>query len=203
MLPMTTEQLIQRCIKKDREAWGEFAKRYQGLIARGVRYKLKKLGLGLPESEFQDIVQEVFLYIWEKDKLSEVRDASCVRAWLAMISVNRTFNYCKNKTFRQERNACSLDEDLSEDVPGRTLGSILPSGKFDTAKTLESNEIRKALEREISRLSHKQQLALKLNLYEGRKQKDIARIMNAPESTVASLIKRGKEQLQKGLSDIF
>ncbi|MGB2600303.1 MAG: sigma-70 family RNA polymerase sigma factor [Candidatus Omnitrophota bacterium] len=200
---MTTEQLIKRCIDKDHGAWGEFVKRYQGLVTRGVRYKLKKLNINLPNSEFRDIVQEIFLYIWEKDKLSGIRDVSCIRAWLAMISVNRTFNYCKSKTFRMERNARSLDEDLSEDKPGRTLKSILPSTKLDNSKSIESNEIRKALEKGISKLSHKQQLALKLSLYDGRTQKEISRIMNEPENTIASHIKRGKEYLRKGLSDFL
>jgi RNA polymerase sigma-70 factor (ECF subfamily) len=203
MYPMTTEQLIKKCIERDCRAWDEFIRLYQGLVVKSVRYKLKKLNLNLPRSEFCDIVQEIFLYIWEKDKLSGVKDASCVEAWLAMVSVNRTFNYCKNKAFRRERNAISLDEELCPDNPGISLGSVLSSDKLSTMKSLESGEIREAVEREMSKLDHRQQLALKFNLYEGKTQKDIAEIMHVPENTVASLISRGKKRLKKGLSEFF
>jgi RNA polymerase sigma factor (sigma-70 family) len=196
---MTTEELIQKCIKKDYTAWNEFVRRYRALVIRGVRYKLKKLNVNLPSNEFHDIVQEIFLHIWEKEKLSSVKDAACVRGWLAMISVNMTFNYCKNKRFRLERDAWSLDKDICSDRPGVTLGTILPSLKLDNGKTLESNELGGLIEKEISKLSPKQQLALKLNLYEGKTQKDVARIMNVPESAVAALIKRGKDRLREGL----
>ena len=200
---MTTEQLIKRCIKKDRGAWDEFIKRYQGLVARSVRYKLRRLNLNLPKGEFCDIVQEVFLFIWEKDKLVGINDTVCIRAWLAMVSVNRTFNYCKNKSFRLERDAYSLDEEISQDKPGITLGSILASDKLSTEKSLESREISRAIEREISKLNHKQQLALKLNLYEEKTQRDIAAIMNIPKNTVATLIRRAKNQLKESLRDFF
>jgi RNA polymerase sigma factor (sigma-70 family) len=200
---MTTEELIQRCISKNHDAWNEFVRRYRDLVARSVRYKLRKLSLGLPDTEFNDIVQEVFLHIWQKDKLSRIRDAACIRAWLAMVSVNITFNYCKSKAFRRERNAFSLDESIQKDEPGPTLGSLLHSDKLSTAKDLESNEIRMILEKEISELNPGQQLALKLNLYDGKKQKDIARIMGLSENTVASLIKRGKSRLKSRIEKIF
>jgi RNA polymerase sigma-70 factor (ECF subfamily) len=200
---MTVEQLIKKCIEKDHKAWNEFVKRYQGLVAKSVRHKLKKLGLNLPEDEFYDIVQEVFLFIWEKEKLSGVKDALCIEAWLAMVSVNMTFNYCKNKAFRRERSALSLDEELCPDNPGISLGSVLPSDKFDAIKALESGEIRGTVEEEISKMGYRQQLVLKFNLYEGKTQREIAEIMHIPESTVASLISRGKRRIKKGFSDFF
>ncbi|MFQ5952102.1 MAG: RNA polymerase sigma factor [Candidatus Omnitrophota bacterium] len=196
---MTTEQLIQKCVNKDRAAWDEFVRRYQGLVARGVRYKLKRMNVNLPKEEFHDIVQEIFLFIWEKERLSRVRNTACIRSWLAMVSVNRTYNYCKNKIFRLERDALSLDEDLYRDRPGVTLGSLLPSGKLNTGKMLESREIKEMLEKEIAKLGDRQQLAFKLNLYDGKTQKDIAKIMSIPENTVATLIRRAKNRLRENL----
>ena len=196
---MTTEQLIQKCIDKDHVAWDEFVRRYRGVVTRSVRYKLKRLNVRLPESEYHDIVQEVFLLIWEKDKLTGIRDINCINAWLAMLSVNKTFNYCKNKKFRLERAACSLDEDINSDNPGLNLGSILPSEKLNTEDSIRYNEMKNILETEIAHLNYKQKLALKLNIYDGKKQKDIAEIMKAPESTVATWLSVAKNSLKEKL----
>jgi RNA polymerase sigma-70 factor (ECF subfamily) len=197
---MTTDQLIKKCVDRDHAAWDEFIKRYRSLVIRGVRYKLRKLNVRLPREDYNDIVQEIFLFIWEKNKLSGIRDAACVRSWLAMLSVNMTSNYCGRKVFKLGKGAVSLDEELSAQRPGLTLASILPSAKFNTKKTIESNELKEVLEKEISKLNVRQQLALKLNIYDGRTQKDIAGIMNIPENTVASLIKRAKTKLGESMS---
>ncbi|MGB2879522.1 MAG: sigma-70 family RNA polymerase sigma factor [Candidatus Omnitrophota bacterium] len=199
MISMTTEQLIQKCIDNDHVAWNEFVRRYKGLVTRSVRSKLKKLNVRLPGGEFHDIVQEIFLSIWEKGKLAGVRDISCVEAWLVIMALNKTFNYCKSKTFRTERGACSLDEEINRDKPWLTLGAVLPSAKFDTEKNIESNELKEMLEKEISGLNPRQQLALKLNIYDGKTQKDIAQIMNIPENTVGTMIKRSKDKIREAL----
>ena len=59
--------------------------------------------------------------------------------------------------------------------------------------------MKSVLKREISKLEYKEQLALKFNLYEGKKQKDIAKIMNLPKGTIASLISRAKHRLRENL----
>jgi RNA polymerase sigma-70 factor (ECF subfamily) len=200
---MTTEELLQRCIGKDTAAWDEFIRRYESLVTRSVSYKLNKLGRHLPKNETRDIVQEIFLLIWEKGKLSGVKNTACLKSWLVIVSVNATSNYCRRHLFKTGNNTFSLDERPFPESPDITLGSLLPSAKLDTAKTLESNELGKILKKEISKLGYRKRLSLKLNIYDGKKQKDIAQIMNIPEGTVATLISRAKNQLRKNLKDIL
>jgi len=68
---------------------------------------------------------------------------------------------------------------------------------------MESKEIQEIVERELDKLSYKQQLALKLSIYNCLKQKDIAEIMYMPENTVATLIKRAKDQVREGIEKYF
>ena len=63
---MSTEDLIQRCVHRDGPAWDEFVRKYQGLVTRTVRYKLSRMAVRASRSEVADIVQEIFLYLWEK-----------------------------------------------------------------------------------------------------------------------------------------
>ncbi len=196
---MTTEELLQKCVKRDRFAWDEFARRYHGLVTKSVGHKLHKLGVRLSKTEVLDIVQEIFLVIWEKDRLSGVKDTSTLKGWLVIVSMNFASNYYKKNTTRAARNTLSLDEVSSSENPEITLGSMIPSSTFDTAKTLESNELRNILKTEISKLDCRQQLALKLNIYDGKTQKDIAEIMNLPTGTIATLITRAKKRLRERL----
>lgn len=199
MVLMTTAELLKRCIAKDRGAWDEFTGRFTPLVKRSVSYKLNKLNLGYSRDQVEDIAQEVFLLIWEKDKLSSVRDTSSLKGWLAIVSLNITSNYCKKHIFSSGGRLLSLDEAKNFDSPGSTLSEVLSSEKLSTLKTLEANELKEIIDKELSLLPAKQQLALKFNIYDGEKQHDIARIMNVPAGTVATLIKRGKETLREKL----
>ncbi len=42
----------------------------------------------------------------------------------------------------------------------------------------------------------REQLAVKFSLYDGHKQKDIAKILNVPESTIANHISQAKSKLK-------
>ena len=200
---MTTEELLKKCVNKEYAAWDEFARRYRGLVTRSVRYKLNRLNARISGDEFRDVVQEVFLLIWEKDKLKAVKNTVCLKSWLVIVSLNVTSNYCRKKAFRDSAGTLSLDEAPNADLPGLTRGSMVPSLKLNTARTLETNELKDLLEKEIAKLGIRQQLILKLNVYDGKKQKDIAKIMNIPEGTVATTLKRVKDRLRKNLGKIL
>ena len=199
---MTAKELLRGCIDRDAAAWDEFVRRYGGLVTRSVRYKLNKLGRHLPKNETRDIVQEIFLSIWEKGKLSGVKNTVSLKSWLVIVSLNATSNYCRRHVFKAG-GTLSLDESPFPGSPDAKLGSMIPSPKFNTAKMLEENELKSILKKEISKLEYRKQLALKLNIYDGKKQKDVAQIMNIPEGTAATLISRAKSQLRRSLKDIL
>jgi len=200
---MTTEELLQKCVNEDRIAWDRFVRHYSALVSRTVKYKLNKLSLPFAKSEVFDIAQEIFLLIWEKNKLSEVKDTACLKSWLVMVSLNATSNYCKKKAFKTLRNTVSLNKNPDSETPEIILESMIPSPKLNTAKMVESNELGAILKKEISKLVTKQQLALKLSIYDGKSQKDISEIMNIPGGTAAILVKRAKKQLRKELRKIL
>lgn len=196
---MTTDELVKKCKEKDTSAWDEFTRRYTHLVKRSVLYKLRKLGLSYSKDEALDIVQEVFLLIWEKDKLTLLKSPSSLKGWLAIVSINITSNYCRKYLFRSQRDILSLNAPRGPEPGSATLEDLLSSDKLNTERTLEANELKRVLNEELSRLPQKQELALKFNIYDGEKQSDIARIMNIPEGTVATLIKRGKDTLRERL----
>jgi RNA polymerase sigma-70 factor, ECF subfamily len=200
---MDTSELIKRCLRKDPGAWDMFVRRYRPLVVRGVKYKLSRMNMPPCGAMCDDIVQDIFICIWEKDRLREVRTVETLRGWLAILSINAVANHCVTKEFRKSRKTLSLNAPISEDDPSLTLETAVPSVQLNTENMLAANELGGILEREISKLDHRYQLAVKLRLYHGKRIKDVAGIMNIPEGTAAILLKRAMDKLRLKLEYIL
>jgi len=95
-----TRGLIERCIKREEKAWSEFINRFTGLVYYSARERLKRNGFRFNEQDVQDIVQNVFVDIWEKSKLAEVRERNKIQAWLSIVGQTRALNFMRKKKER-------------------------------------------------------------------------------------------------------
>lgn len=204
---MNDQRLIEKCVARDCTAWDEFARCYYRLVLKCVRYKLRSLNISLSRALADDITQEVFTMLWESDRLSSVRNYSSIRGWLAIVSMNFTSSIMQTKNFRNDQKNISLDSFVNGEenfslMSGLSndnfLSPIIP-GESQNNIEIEHQDLRKIIKKEISKLVPKQALALKLNLLDGRSQKDIAQLLKIPENTVATIIRRGKSRLAKRL----
>ena len=84
-----THKLIECCIKREEKAWLEFIRRFSGLVYYSARERLKRNGFRFSDEDIQDIVQNVFMEMWEKSRLSEVRERHKIKAWLSIMSQTR------------------------------------------------------------------------------------------------------------------
>ncbi|MEZ5308291.1 MAG: sigma-70 family RNA polymerase sigma factor [Pyrinomonadaceae bacterium] len=75
--------LIKRCRKGDETAWNDLVDRYQRLVFAIPRRA------GLSESQAADILQEVFLTLFEK--LDEIENPERVRSWLVTTAKFKTW----------------------------------------------------------------------------------------------------------------
>ena len=120
-----------------------------------------------------------------------------------MTSINMTSNYLRKLRTSAENNSLSLDAELFCVEPMLDKSSPLLSSYFNSEGDIELNELHNLLESKLAELPVKQQLALKLNVLHGKKQKDISEIMNMPAATVATLIRRGKIALKETLKPVL
>lgn len=200
---MNTWELLEKCIKKDPEAWDKFIRHYERVVTRSVRYKLKALGARIPGGEYRDIVQEIFMMIWEKDRLLAVKDVKCLDGWLAIVSINYTANYYRKKHFKLSGKMYSLEKDICKDGKTVKLKDLIESDVLNTCDMIRTNELRDRINDEISRLDPKEQLALKLCIFDGKSYKAIARVMGIPRGTVATFIKRAKDTVRSGIGPLL
>ena len=190
---MSQEELIALCVKKDSQAWDEFVRTYQGLVRKAAYYRLNKA----LRNDVDDIVQEVFLTLWKEDKLSSLKDASRLKGWLFIVTINLTSSYgrlpCKRwKLTKSIHDKPSYDKSV-------TFEDTITSTQPDLAKFAEIKETISCVEEGIGTLKTKERIALELNIYDGQTQKEISKIMNIPTNTASSLIRRAKIKVQEGM----
>ena len=175
-----TRGLIERCIKREEKAWSEFINRFTGLVYYSARERLKRNGFSFSEQDIQDIVQNVFIDIWEKSRLAEVRERDKINAWLSIVGQTRALNFMRNKRERL------LNSDELANVENIVVDKRGGAGP----------ELIEELEKAIELFSPKEKIILKLNVVHGKTHKEIAGFMNMPVNTVSTIIARRKELLR-------
>jgi len=169
--------LVERCICRDTSAWDTLLKKYSALIRNAIYNRARKYGVSLPIHDIDDIAQDVLAAIWEGNKLSTIKNRKDISCWLAIVSGNAAAEY-----LRSRRPAETLNEE-------EAVYACTPPDK----ETL--SEIEKAIEK----LPPRERLIIQLNLFHDKKYREIADMLNIPEGTVSSYIKRSKDRLKNKL----
>ncbi|MBU4312505.1 MAG: sigma-70 family RNA polymerase sigma factor [Candidatus Omnitrophica bacterium] len=181
-----TRKLVERCIRRDERAWEEFIERFSGLLFYSARERLLRNGIAFSQQDIEDIVQGIFLEIWEKGRLEEVRDRGKITAWLSIVGQTRALNFVWK---RKERL-------LRQDELYRISNIKVYSEEQISEQTMEK------LERLIKRLNARERVILKLNLIYGKTHREIAGFMSIPINTVSTIIARRKKELKGKLKEI-
>lgn len=189
--------LIASCINMDNAAWDFFAKKYSDLIITSAACRMRKYGFRPEPGELAEVRQDVLSSIWEKGRLSEVRNHSSLRYWLAIVSGNAAMSFLRRR--RREHSFAPVS--LSYKIGGLEMAEILPSDAIDASRESDISLLSAKLDESIEALSDKERLAIKLSFFYGKGHKDVAAIMGIPRPTVYSHIRRAKAKLRKALRD--
>ncbi len=148
-----------------REAYTALVRKYENTVLRTALAMMKNM------AEAEDVMQDVFLKLWEKHPAFESEEHE--KAWLLRV----TMNDCKSR-FR------SVWWKRTEGLP-----DVLPA---------ETPEERNLLEA-VDELPFKYRQVIHLYYYEGYSTAEIAEITEQKPSTVRSLMKRAREKLKDAL----
>ncbi|MCX5680123.1 MAG: sigma-70 family RNA polymerase sigma factor [Candidatus Omnitrophica bacterium] len=169
--------LIERCISKDASAWGALLGKYSGLIKDAIYNRARKYGVSLPLHDIEDIMQDVLTAMWKGDKLSTIKNRKDISCWLAIVSGNAAAQYLSDR---------DSTETLNEEETAY-------------AGTPPDEETLSEIEKAIEKLPPKERLIIQLHLFYNKKYREIADMLDIPEGTVSSYIKRSKSRLKKML----
>jgi RNA polymerase sigma-70 factor (ECF subfamily) len=173
--------LLRRFVeRRDREAIGALFQRHADALYRVAwRYTGNA-------ADAEDVVQSAFIQVLRKPE--QYRGESSVRAWIMGIVVNVTRMKCRGESRRRDR-----EERVSAAAPA---GSGDASPAVDPG-TLDSRELQSALLRAVETLPERYRLPVWLHYLEGFVFKDVATVLNMPEKTVRSQIRRALIRLRR------
>ena len=182
----TDNQLVARTLNGDVGAFNDLVVRWEASLYRFVvRY------LGDPE-EARDICQEAFLKAYTN--LDRFRGQAKFSSWLFQIALNQ----CRTQ-FRRKKSRPTVSLDEEEQLSHLQLVPADAEPPDAAAiKSQQASELHVAL----AHLPEDQRTAIILKEYHGLKFREIAEILETPESTVKSRLYHGLESLAKSLGHL-
>lgn len=164
--------LVARCIKRDRPSWNKFVEHYSGLVFWAIKDKLNNSGYPYKQQDIEDIFQDVFVLLWEKGKLQQVKNRENISAWLAMVAANCAHNY-----FRNIRETLPNKGNLQETAPA----------DYQISLTLEQERSEGLIEKALRMLTPRELIILKLSYFYNKTHQEISQILKMPTNTISTV----------------
>jgi RNA polymerase sigma-70 factor (ECF subfamily) len=172
------EKLIARVADGDASAFSALYDRFSGPL-----YSLAIKILG-NEAEAQDVLQEVFLSVWNKAETFRAERGS-VFSWIVTLLRNRAIDRIRAR----QRRAEFLEANAPELEPtGSSSGS--------SADACEISERAREVRAAIAELSDEQSRVVRLAFFEGLTQTEIAEKLREPLGTIKARAHRGMARLR-------
>jgi RNA polymerase sigma-70 factor (ECF subfamily) len=172
--------LLERCQRKDAEAFAQLVAEQQGYV-----YTLARRLLRDPE-EAAELTQDVFLHVW--NGLPFFRGEARFRTWLYRIVVNHCLN--RVRQLQRERGKVSLDEE--------TIGQV-SDAHSDPHTEAWKKERREFIWRKVEELPERYRLALTLFYQQELSCGEIAELLGIPVATVKTHLYRARAALAAAL----
>ena len=189
-------RLIERCIAKDSSAWNEFVNGVREIATRAVKMRLQRSDYSFQLEDVKDIVQNVFLDIWERNKLEQLRDRERIEGWLAIVSQNAAIDYIRRNSSKGRILISAFESQEGEVLD--PLDSIA-GPNLDPAEATAAQQLSEDLADLMKSLSPKERLAVTLNVLYEKTHHEVAQILRIPVNTASSLIRRTKNKLKEEL----
>ena len=200
-------ELIWRCARRrDRETWDLFRERYERWLTAGVKRTLVRFDVNVTEDEREDLLQEVYCRLLEKNGRGLTRCRAEVEGavviYLARIAESVVVDYLRN------RGAAKRGRDLVTDLgdePGRGIGDRIADPRRSPEELLLLRERRDRFLTQCKstligrRTAQRDFEVLVLALFEGWTSREISGKLDGrmTPSAVDSLVHRIKRRLQK------
>ena len=174
--------LVRRIAARDQVALGELYDRFSSLLLALVRRILNN------EAEAEEILQEVFLQVWNQAERYDRRRSS-VSTWLVLIARSR-----------------AIDRLRSRQVKDRTLSHLQQENRHphtspEGPRSVLLRQRRQRQRREMQGLPDEQRQVLELAFFRGMTQSEIAASTGIPLGTVKTRTLLAMKKLRNALSN--
>ena len=177
----TDEQLVERALAGDGDAFGEVVRRWER--------KIYALAYGITGSveEARDATQETFINAYRN--LARFRGEAQVSSWLHRIAVNQCIT-------RQRRARVRAETGLEDEVEAGREQFLSTAGDASPANTSESLQRAEAVRRAVASLPQELREVVLMKEFEELTFQEIAEALRIPLSTVKSRLYTALRQLR-------
>jgi RNA polymerase sigma-70 factor, ECF subfamily len=180
------EQIVERALTGDAEAFGELVRRWERRI-----FALAYGMLGR-EEDARDATQETFLSAFRN--LRGFRGEAKVSSWLHRIAVNQCITRQRRAKVRSET---ALDDEVEAD------GALLAAPAHESpARTVEASQRAEMVRRAVQALPTELRQVIVMKEFEELTFQEIAEALDLPLSTVKSRLYTALRQLQMRLGKV-
>ncbi len=183
------DALVARARGGDEEAFGELVKAFHGRVY-GVIYRMVNNA-----EDARELAQQAWVKAWQR--LGSYKGDAQFFTWMYRIAVNAVLDEARRSARRKE---VSLDE-TPEREP-RPAAAWQPPDVGRPDRGMEREEVWRAFEAALARLSPEHRAALILREVEGLSYREIGQAMKCRTGTVMSRIYYARRQMQEMLRGI-
>ncbi|WP_020530603.1 RNA polymerase sigma-70 factor [Flexithrix dorotheae] len=158
---LNESSLIEKLLQKEKSTFDYVFKKYYTELCR---YGLKITG---NEEVTEEIVQDIFVYVWEKGDQLNIQ--TNLKGYLLKAVKNRSINYLKSQLANQH----------FEEIQPHTM-----SDEVSGHSEIENSELELIIKRGINQLPNKCQLIFKLSRHTGLTYEEISKELNISKKTV-------------------
>ncbi|MEN5193430.1 RNA polymerase sigma-70 factor [Sphingobacterium faecium] len=180
---LSDDELIQILKNGEEQAFTELYNRYWKKLFTAAANKLHHL------EEAEDIVQQVFVSIWNRREELEIH--SSVSSYLAVAVKYRVLKHLNSRFKHKHFSDIAVEEVITELTDD------------STQEWLEYNEVNRRLQQVIDALPEKCRLVYEMSRIEGRSHKEIAATMDLSEKTIEWYITKALKSIRTGLKIFF
>jgi RNA polymerase sigma-70 factor (ECF subfamily) len=175
--PEESIRIARRLKERDPNAMADLYDAYGGVVHSRVHAMVQNAGVA------EDLVQEVFLTVWQRAVAFDETRGS-LSTWLLVMARNRAIDYLRSKESRVESKASPI-----ELVPGsqQPLSPERDAIRFDMVARLK---------KAVTRLNLNQRTVLKLAFEEGLSHAEVSERLRRPLGTVKTQIRSAIQALR-------
>ncbi len=170
-IALSDAELVQRCRAGDLDAWNQLVERFSRYV-----YAICTQGFRLPQSDAEDVFQEVFTRVYTR--LDTLRDDSALRPWIGQLT----------------RRLCM--DTIAASGRMQPAAHIEPDGR---ERTLDEVEEAFVVREALAELSEPCQEMLDRFFARDESYRTISSELDLPSGTIASRISRCLRQLRQQL----
>lgn len=172
--------LLKRTGEGDKQSFGELYDRYAGVLY-STAYRILN-----DQSAAEDVLQDVFVQIWEKAPLYDAARGKPL-TWAVTMTRNKSIDRLRSQ---QRRNR--LREEM--EAQASIFDEFSDKSSLDELESVESGAI---VRQAVQQLSKEQRQAIELAFFSGMSQTEIAEALQEPLGTVKARIRRGMMKLKE------